>query len=174
MPASRPRRNLDAVLRRYGAAHGFCRSDPFFVDRRDVRQGLRCRSPRRVPSPANPKALAGCDFRLHVFGWTLCFLQGHPASSAAPHPPSRAPSAGERAEGTSCKLRESPLPASGERVWVRAMRPHPIYLAGLYQLSRPFCSFSPATSGVSVPLMTLADSTQVSFSRFGVPRDRIW
>ena len=48
------------------------------------------------------------------------------------------------------------------------------YLAGLYQLSRPFWSFSPATSGVSVPLMTLADSVQVSFSRFGVPRDRIW
>ncbi|OWK23678.1 hypothetical protein AJ87_32105 [Rhizobium yanglingense] len=47
------------------------------------------------------------------------------------------------------------------------------YLAGLYQLSRPFWSFSAATSGVSVPLMTLADSIQVSFSRFGVPRCRI-
>ena len=48
------------------------------------------------------------------------------------------------------------------------------YLAGLYQLSRPSCSFLAAASGVSVPLITLADSTQVSFSRFGVPRDRIW
>lgn len=48
------------------------------------------------------------------------------------------------------------------------------YFAGLYQLSRPVCSFLAAASGVSVPLITLADSTQVSFSRFGVPRDRIW
>lgn len=48
------------------------------------------------------------------------------------------------------------------------------YFAGLYQLSRPSCSFLAAASGVSVPLITLADSTQVSFSRFGVPRDRIW
>ncbi len=48
------------------------------------------------------------------------------------------------------------------------------HFAGLYQASRPFWSFLAATSGVSVPLMTLADSTQVSFSRFGVPRDRIW
>jgi hypothetical protein len=37
------------------------------------------------------------------------------------------------------------------------------YFAGLYQLSRPFCSFSPATSGVSVPLMTLADSPGLVF-----------
>ena len=47
------------------------------------------------------------------------------------------------------------------------------YFAGLYQLSSPSWSFLAAASGVSVPLMTLADSTQVSFSRFGVPRDRI-
>ena len=64
---------------------------------------------------------------------------------------------------------------------LKAGRPHarPVhclssYFAGLYQLSRPSCSFLAAASGVSVPLMTLADSTQVSFSRFGVPRDRIW
>ena len=38
------------------------------------------------------------------------------------------------------------------------------------QLSRPSCSFLPASSGVTVPLITLADVTQVSFSRLGVPR----
>ena len=47
-------------------------------------------------------------------------------------------------------------------------------LPGVYQLARPSWSFLAATSGVSVPLMTLADSAQVSFSRFGVPRERIW
>ena len=46
--------------------------------------------------------------------------------------------------------------------------------AGLYQLSRPFCRRSPPASGVSVPLITLAEAAQVSFSRLGVPRDRIW
>ena len=47
-------------------------------------------------------------------------------------------------------------------------------LAGLYQLSSPACRRAPASAGVSVPLMTLALAFQVSFSRFGVPRDRIW
>ena len=55
----------------------------------------------------------------------------------------------------------------------RGAMPFRPYCAGLYQLSSPFCSSAAAASGDSVPLMTLADFTQVSFSRFGVPRDRI-
>lgn len=72
-------------------------------------------------------------------------------------------------------------PSSGERTlapWLgererRGSVERP-YFAGLYQLSKPFWSFSAAAAGVSVPLITLADSTQVSFSRLGVPRDRTW
>ena len=48
------------------------------------------------------------------------------------------------------------------------------YCCGLYQLAKPFCRSAAAASGVWVPLITLAAAAQVAFSRFGVPRDRIW
>ena len=48
------------------------------------------------------------------------------------------------------------------------------YCCGAYQLARPSCSSLPSSSGVLVPLMAAADAPQVSFSRLGVPRDRIW
>ena len=76
-----------------------------------------------------------------------------------------------RCRRTAHRRQAKPLPACEERVGAGRVSHH---FAGLYQLSRPFCSFSAATSGVSVPLITLADSTQVSFSRLGVPRARIW
>src|SRR5690606_22894968 len=47
------------------------------------------------------------------------------------------------------------------------------FCCGSYHEARPFCSRSAAASGVSAPVMTLAEAVQVSFSRFGVPRDRI-
>ena len=47
-------------------------------------------------------------------------------------------------------------------------------LGGLYHLSRPACSCLPAASGVIAPLITCAETFHNSFSRFGVPRDRIW
>src|SRR5208283_4283735 len=46
--------------------------------------------------------------------------------------------------------------------------------AGLYHLSRPSWICLAAASGVSVALMTCAETFQSSFSRLGVPRDRIW
>src|SRR5208282_802202 len=48
------------------------------------------------------------------------------------------------------------------------------FMSGLYHLSNPSCSCLPAASGVIAPLITCAETFHNSFSRFGVPRDRIW
>ena len=48
------------------------------------------------------------------------------------------------------------------------------YIAGLYHFFSPSWICAPAASGVSVPFSTRADTFHSSFSRFGVPRDRIW
>ncbi|RKD66784.1 hypothetical protein BJ928_106312 [Rhizobium sp. WW_1] len=79
---------------------------------------------------------------------------------------------------SNAKAKRSPIQLSKTTKRARSPKdPSPVpcsdYLPGLYQLSRPFWSFAPACSGVSVPLITFADSVQVSFSRFGVPRERI-
>jgi len=71
--------------------------------------------------------------------------------------------------------RDAELPVDGGG-WPGRERRHPLpdhHLAGLYQLARPSCSLLEAASGVSVPFSTLTEAFQVSFSRFGVPRDRI-
>src|SRR5205809_1630291 len=48
------------------------------------------------------------------------------------------------------------------------------FFFGWYQRSSPFWSRCVACSGVILPFMTAALTCQSSFSRFGVPRDRIW
>ena len=48
------------------------------------------------------------------------------------------------------------------------------FLCGPYQLARPSSAFLAASSGFIVPFSTWALTFQSSFSRFGVPRDRIW
>lgn len=113
----------------------------------------------------------------------------HDSAGVAPRFCPSATSVHQDEEGSGVRLRFRAAPPKllppnltgrgPERVAARSLKQNSaaeaqVYLPGLYQLSRPFWSFSPATSGVSVPLMTLADSVQVSFSRFGVPRDRIW
>src|SRR5438093_1120270 len=70
-----------------------------------------------------------------------------------------------------------PLASVGMAMLVMEMRQvgcSSAYLAGWYQASRPDCRRFAAASGASVPLITDEPTTQDSFSRFGVPRDRIW
>ena len=47
-------------------------------------------------------------------------------------------------------------------------------MPGVYQLSSPSWIAAAASSGVSMPASTFEACSQLSFSRFGVPRERIW
>ncbi len=49
-----------------------------------------------------------------------------------------------------------------------------LYCCGSYQDARPSCRRAAASVEASAPRITWVAAFQVSFSRFGVPRDRIW
>lgn len=94
------------------------------------------------------------------------------------------PSQGRGRVSRRAPLWSSNIPAGGiqhfgGRYGRKGLRPcHQIrrtaYFCGSYQLASPACSLAPSSSGVAVPLIAATDAPQVSFSRFGVPRDRIW
>ena len=109
-------------------------------------------SKRRLGKPVRPSVVSGCG--------AVDPLIAVPIATRAPSgtrtlPLSKARRAG-RGDGRDERLQR------------------PLTCAGLYHLSRPSCSCLPAASGVSAPLITCAETFQSSFSRFGVPRDRIW
>ena len=120
------------------------------------------KAPTHPPSPS--RLYSGLALSGVAGGIAFMTRASAPRAVARPVPPA----ALLRARPPCCRALHTPRSFDAGRV--RSS----VYLAGLYQLSRPSCSFLAAASGVSVPLMTLADSIQVSFSRFGVPRDRIW
>src|SRR5215207_8045640 len=62
----------------------------------------------------------------------------------------------------------------GEKRGRRRPPPRRGYFCGGYQEARPSWTFFAASSGFMVPLTTCALTFQRSFSRFGVPRPRIW
>ncbi len=67
-----------------------------------------------------------------------------------------------------------PLRSAGEGRMAQAWIAPSYFLCGGYQLASPSSSFLAAASGVIVPLITCALTFQISFSRLGVPRERIW
>ena len=62
----------------------------------------------------------------------------------------------------------------GGRPTAPAAGPGGHFCCGAYQAARPFWSWAAASSGVCVPLTTLAETTHISFHRLGVPRLMIW
>src|SRR6266705_3287654 len=75
--------------------------------------------------------------------------------------------------------RTAAAPTAGEersvtRIPRCVLRPRCYFFFGWYQWSSPFWSRFVACSGVIFPFSTAALVCQSSFSRFGVPRDRIW